>query len=73
MSLLLLVAGMSFGSLSGNAVAALNKGAALAGCLQNTGEGSVCPTTCTAGSWCGRSAPATSAAGTSAGDSTSGG
>jgi glutamate synthase domain-containing protein 2 len=32
---------MSFGSLSGNAVDALNRGAHLAGCLQNTGEGSV--------------------------------
>jgi glutamate synthase domain-containing protein 2 len=32
---------MSFGSLSGPAVEALNKGAALAGCLQNTGEGGV--------------------------------
>jgi glutamate synthase domain-containing protein 2 len=30
---------MSFGSLSGNAIQALNKGAALAGCLHNTGEG----------------------------------
>ena len=30
---------MSFGSLSGSAVEALNRGAALAGCLQNTGEG----------------------------------
>ena len=35
------ISGMSFGSLSGNAIAALNKGAVLAGCLQNTGEGSV--------------------------------
>ncbi|GAA1033683.1 FMN-binding glutamate synthase family protein [Virgisporangium ochraceum] len=33
------ISGMSFGSLSGNAVEALNRGAALAGCLQNTGEG----------------------------------
>jgi glutamate synthase domain-containing protein 2 len=33
------ISGMSFGSLSGNAIEALNKGAALAGCLQNTGEG----------------------------------
>jgi glutamate synthase domain-containing protein 2 len=33
------VSAMSFGSLSGRAVEALNKGAALAGCLQNTGEG----------------------------------
>ena len=30
---------MSFGSLSANAIEALNRGAALAGCLQNTGEG----------------------------------
>jgi glutamate synthase domain-containing protein 2 len=35
------ISGMSFGSLSGNAVEALNRGAQLAGCLQNTGEGSV--------------------------------
>ena len=33
------VSGMSFGALSGAAVRALNSGAALAGCLQNTGEG----------------------------------
>jgi glutamate synthase domain-containing protein 2 len=33
------ISGMSFGSLSGPAVEALNRGAALAGCLQNTGEG----------------------------------
>ena len=31
--------GMSFGSLSGPAVEALNRGAALSGCPQNTGEG----------------------------------
>jgi glutamate synthase (ferredoxin) len=37
------ISGMSFGSLSGNAIEALNKGAALAGCLQNTGEGAVSP------------------------------
>jgi glutamate synthase domain-containing protein 2 len=37
------ISGMSFGSLSGNAVEALNRGAALAGCLQNTGEGSISP------------------------------
>jgi glutamate synthase domain-containing protein 2 len=35
------VSAMSFGSLSGPAVEALNKGAALAGCLQNTGEGGI--------------------------------
>jgi glutamate synthase domain-containing protein 2 len=33
------ISGMSFGSLSGNAVSALNAGASLAGCLHNTGEG----------------------------------
>jgi len=32
---------MSFGSLSGNAVEAINRGVQLAGCLQNTGEGGV--------------------------------
>ena len=37
------ISAMSFGSLSGNAVAALNAGAALAGCLQNTGEGGLSP------------------------------
>lgn len=35
------VSGMSFGSLSGPAVEALNRGAAIAGCWQNTGEGGV--------------------------------
>jgi glutamate synthase (ferredoxin) len=33
------ISGMSFGSLSANAVEALNRGAAIAGCLQSTGEG----------------------------------
>jgi glutamate synthase domain-containing protein 2 len=33
------VSAMSFGSLSGPAVTSLNRGAKLAGCLQNTGEG----------------------------------
>jgi glutamate synthase domain-containing protein 2 len=37
------ISGMSFGSLSGKAIEALNKGAQLAGCLQNTGEGGVSP------------------------------
>jgi glutamate synthase domain-containing protein 2 len=37
------ISGMSFGSLSGNAIQALNRGAALAGCLQNTGEGGLSP------------------------------
>jgi glutamate synthase (ferredoxin) len=32
---------MSFGSLSGAATEAMNRGAALAGCLQNTGEGAI--------------------------------
>jgi glutamate synthase (ferredoxin) len=33
------ISGMSYGSLSARAVEALNRGAALAGCLQSTGEG----------------------------------
>jgi glutamate synthase domain-containing protein 2 len=33
------ISAMSFGSLSGAAVEALNRGAALAGCMHNTGEG----------------------------------
>jgi glutamate synthase domain-containing protein 2 len=37
------VSAMSFGSLSGAAVQALNQGAALAGALQTTGEGGVSP------------------------------
>ncbi|MCZ7437025.1 FMN-binding glutamate synthase family protein [Micromonospora sp. WMMC241] len=37
------ISGMSFGSLSGNAIEALNRGAALAGCLHNTGEGGLSP------------------------------
>jgi glutamate synthase domain-containing protein 2 len=37
------ISGMSFGSLSGNAVTALNEGARRAGCLQNTGEGGLSP------------------------------
>ncbi|HRI97167.1 MAG TPA: FMN-binding glutamate synthase family protein, partial [Nocardioides sp.] len=37
------ISGMSFGSLSGNAITALNRGALLAGCLQNTGEGALAP------------------------------
>ncbi len=35
------ISGMSFGSLSGPAVEALNRGAKIAGCLQSTGEGGV--------------------------------
>ncbi|HEU4974525.1 MAG TPA: FMN-binding glutamate synthase family protein [Baekduia sp.] len=37
------VSGMSYGSLSASAVEALNRGCALAGCLQNTGEGGLAP------------------------------
>lgn len=37
------VSGMSFGSLSANAIAALNEGSKIAGCLHNTGEGGVSP------------------------------
>ena len=37
------VSGMSFGSMSGNAIQALNKGAKLAGCMHNTGEGGLSP------------------------------
>ncbi|HMS25012.1 MAG TPA: FMN-binding glutamate synthase family protein [Acidimicrobiia bacterium] len=37
------VSGMSYGSLGPNAVMALNKGVALAGCLHSTGEGSISP------------------------------
>jgi len=35
------ISAMSFGSLSANAVEALNRGAALAGCWHNTGEGGI--------------------------------
>lgn len=37
------LSGMSFGSLSGAAVEAMNRGAALCGCLHNTGEGGIAP------------------------------
>ena len=37
------LSGMSYGSLSPVAVEALNRGAALAGCLHNTGEGGLAP------------------------------
>lgn len=37
------VSGMSFGSLSGPAIEAINRGCSLAGCLHNTGEGGVSP------------------------------
>ncbi len=37
------ISAMSFGSLSAPAIEALNRGAAIAGCLHNTGEGGVSP------------------------------
>ena len=37
------ISGLSFGSLSGPAVEALNRGAGFSGCLQNTGEGGISP------------------------------
>ena len=37
------ISGMSYGSLSPVAVEALNRGAAIAGCLHNTGEGGLAP------------------------------
>lgn len=37
------ISAMSYGSLSGNAVRAINGGAKLANCLQNTGEGGLAP------------------------------
>jgi len=37
------ISGMSFGALSKNAIEALNRGAEMAGCLHNTGEGAVSP------------------------------
>jgi glutamate synthase domain-containing protein 2 len=43
------VSGMSYGSLSRVAVEALNRGAAAAGCLQNTGEGGLAPAHCHGG------------------------
>ena len=35
------ISAMSFGSLSGRAIEALNRGAAMAGCMHNTGEGGI--------------------------------
>lgn len=37
------LSGMSFGSLSGAAVEAMNRGSEIAGCLHNTGEGGISP------------------------------
>ncbi len=44
------ISGMSYGSLSSKAIEALNRGAKIAGCLHNTGEGGVSPTTAWAAS-----------------------
>lgn len=43
------LSGMSYGALSSPAVEALNRGAALAGCLHNTGEGGLAPAHCNGG------------------------
>ena len=40
------ISGMSFGALSGNAVEAMNRGAQIAGCLHNTGEGGLAEQHC---------------------------
>ena len=37
------ISAMSYGALSSNAIAALNEGARIAGCLHNTGEGGISP------------------------------
>ncbi|MGN6160955.1 MAG: FMN-binding glutamate synthase family protein [Marmoricola sp.] len=37
------ISAMSFGSMSGNAIKALNAGAKIAGCMHNTGEGGLSP------------------------------
>src|SRR3990170_8869905 len=37
------ISAMSFGSMSGNAIKALNSGAKMAGCMHNTGEGGLSP------------------------------
>ena len=58
---------MSYGSLSAAAVEAINRGVELAGCMQNTGEGGISPSPHRAAISSGRSAPATSAAATTAG------
>jgi glutamate synthase domain-containing protein 2 len=43
------ISGMSYGSLSPRAVEALNRGAAMAPCLHNTGEGGLAPAHCHGG------------------------
>ena len=65
------ISSMSYGSLGAKAVESLNRGAALAGCLQGTGEGGISPHHHTAATSSGRSAPATSAAATPTATSTS--
>ncbi len=65
------VSAMSYGSLSGPAIEALNRGAAMAGCLHNTGEGGCRTTTSTAVISSSRSGRATSAAATTRAVSTS--
>ena len=65
------VSGMSFGALSANAIEALNRGASMAGCLQNTGEGGLSTYHRNGGESSSRSARGTSAAGTRTGRSSS--
>ena len=64
------ISGMSFGSLSGKAIEALNKGAAMAGCCRTPARAPCRPTTATAATSSSRSAPPTSAAATSTAAST---
>jgi glutamate synthase domain-containing protein 2 len=54
------ISAMSYGSLSGRAIEAINRGCAAAGCLHNTGEGGLSPYHLHGGDLCSRSAPATS-------------
>ncbi|GAA4987265.1 hypothetical protein GCM10025734_12070 [Kitasatospora paranensis] len=65
------ISAMSFGSLSGSAVTALNRGAALAGTMHNTGEEASRRTTATAVTSSSSSARRTSAAATRTAPSTS--
>ncbi len=58
------ISGMSFGSLSGPAVRALNEGPATAAASTTPARAGSPTTTATVASWCTRSAPATSAAAT---------
>ena len=63
------ISAMSFGALGAHAVEAINRGAALAGCLHNTGEGGISPYHQHGGDLVFRSAPATSGAATPTGGS----